>query len=128
MNFKSQPQKHPNQLVRAFIKSLICAYLLSFILLLIFALILYAFGGSQKILSIGIISIYIISTFACGYLCGHLIKKRKYLWGCLSGFFYFSFLFLLSFCIQNTESQTSLGTLTTLIICVASATIGGMLS
>lgn len=127
MNPNLQNNKQLNKVPGAFIKSLLSAYLLSFILLLIFALLLYAFGGSQRILSIGIISIYIISTFVCGYLCGHMMKNRKYLWGSLSGLLYFILLFLLSFCFPGAESQTS-NTLTALIICVASAAIGGMLA
>lgn len=126
MNTKSQNKM--SQPVKAFSRSLIAGFLLSLILLLFFALILYAVGGSQKILSIGIIIIYIISTFVTGYLCGHMMQNRKFIWGCLVGLSYFLILLLISLCFPKGDTVSATNAFTVLILCVASSTIGGMLA
>lgn len=126
MNTKSQNKI--SQLIKAFSRSLIAGFLLSLIALLLFAFILYTFGGSQKILSIGVILIYIISTFVTGYLCGHMMQNRKFIWGSLVGLSYFLILLLISLCFPKGDSVSSTNTFTVLILCVASSTIGGMLA
>ena len=67
------------------LKALLCAYAVTGILLLALTLLLYKMNLSEENVNAGIILIYVISTFASGFVIGKLAGTRKFLWGILTG-------------------------------------------
>lgn len=74
------------------LKSLLCAYIISGILLLLLAFLLYKLNLDEGKVAAGIIMIYVVSTFAGGFIIGKLAGVRKFLWGLTCGILYFGLL------------------------------------
>ena len=62
-----------------FLKSLLCAYIVTGILLVILALLLYKAGLGEEMVNAGILLIYVISSFAGGFVMGKLTGTWKLL-------------------------------------------------
>ena len=110
------------------LKCLLASYLLTGIMLLLLALLLYKVGLTEKPVSIMIIAIYVIATFLAGFLTGKTLKTRKFLWGLIEGIAYFVILLLLSVIMNGSLDTAGNSILTTFILCAACGTLGGMLS
>ncbi|EGN49069.1 hypothetical protein HMPREF0991_01142 [Lachnospiraceae bacterium 2_1_58FAA] len=79
------------------LKSLLCAYLVTGVLLLILTVLLYKCGLEEKHVSAGILTVYILSTLAGGFVAGKMARVRKFVWGLGIGVLYFLLLVLISF-------------------------------
>lgn len=107
---------------------LLLSYLITIGGLLILALLLYKIPLSESAVNIGIIVIYILSSFLSAFLCGRKMQKKKFLWGFILGSSYFLILLIIS--LITNQSNVILGTnvLTSFMICAGSGTLGGMLA
>lgn len=107
---------------------LLLSYLITIGGLLLLALVLYKIPLSDSAVNIGIIVIYILSTFLTSFICGRKIKTKKFLWGFILGTSYF--LVLLAISLITNQSNVILGTnvLTAFMICAGAGTLGGMLA
>ena len=72
------------------VKALMLSYFLTMLMLLGLSFGLYKFDLSEKTVRIGILAVYIISTFAGGFAMGKMGKTRKFLRGFMLGMLYFS--------------------------------------
>lgn len=122
---KYQEKKVP---VLFFLKSLMFSYILTAILLMLLALLLYKVGLGASIVSIAIIAIYVISTFFAGFLAGKRMQNRKFLWGLVMGGLYFLVLAAISFAVNRTVGGMGNSFLTTMVLCVGGGMLGGMIS
>lgn len=109
-------------------KVLFAMYVLTGIALVILAALLYKFDLSEHVVNVSILAIYILVGFFGGFLAGKLQKVRKFIWGALLGTVYFLILFIVSLLLNHGFENDVIHFLTTLMLCVASATIGGMIS
>ena len=107
-------------------------YVISGLLLVVLALLLYNLELSEATVKIGIIAIYILSGFTGGLLMGKRMQDKKYLWGLLVGGMYFILLFLLSVGVKiGTAEEMVLEPvriLTTFLLSIVSGMAGGMVS
>ncbi len=110
------------------IKSLLAAYIVTGLLLLLLALLLYKLQLSESVVNIGIIAIYVAACFLGGFLEGKMMKTRKFLWGGAFGLLYFAVLAVISLAVGQGFSGSSSHFVTTLILCMAGGTLGGMVS
>lgn len=110
------------------LKALLASYVVTGLLLLLLALLLYKLRLSESTVNLGILAIYLISCFLTGFLMGKMQKTRKYLWGSLSGLLYFLLLTVISLAARQGLSATPSSLFTTLLLCTAGGTLGGMLS
>lgn len=112
---------------RAF-KVLGLAYVISAAMLLALAYLVFRFGISETVVSIGIVLVYIVSCLAAGFLMGKLQKSRKFLWGLFMGAMYFVVLLILTgFCGKDvSDVATDFGY--TMFLCLGSGMLGGMVS
>ena len=117
---------HPKSII--ILKSLIVAYIITGVLLLILAFLLYKFELDESKVSIGIIAIYLLSSFIGGLIAGKSGKSRKFIWGALVGAAYFLILTLISLATKHTLQALPTQIITTLVLCVGGGTLGGMLS
>ena len=110
------------------LKSLLCAYIVTGILLLILTLLLYKAGLSEENINAGIILTYVISTFSGGFVIGKLTGARKFLWGLLLGVVYFLLLTLISLGIYHSLQSDLMDLTTTFLLCAGGGMLGGMIS
>jgi len=111
-----------------FIKALLCAYVVTGILLLVLALLLYKAGLSEENVNAGILLTYVISTFSGGFVIGKLTGARKFLWGLLAGILYFALLLLISLGIYHTLQGAAAETGAAFVLCALGGMLGGMIS
>lgn len=110
------------------LKALLCAYIVTGILLLILTLLLYKAGLSEENVNAGIILTYVISTFSGGFVVGKLAGVKKFLWGLLSGVIYFLLLLLISLGIYHSLQSDPLNMAVTFLLCAGGGMLGGMIS
>lgn len=110
------------------LKALLVAYVVTAILLLILAALLYKMELDEKAVSAGIVAIYIASTLIGGLVLGKMAKMRRFLWGLGLGIAYFAFLLLITVGVYRTLDGSGIHTLTTFILCAGGGMIGGMIS
>lgn len=77
--------------------SVMAAYLVSGILLLIIALLMYKMGLSDGTLVVGMGLIYLISNMVGGLVIGRYVTKRKYMWGIAVGLVYILVLYIVGY-------------------------------
>lgn len=110
------------------LKALLCAYVITGILLLVLTLLLYKLGLSEENVNAGIILIYVISTFAGGFVTGKLAGTRRFLWGLAAGALYFALLFLISLGIYHSIQSGAGSMASTFLLCAGGGMLGGMVS
>lgn len=110
------------------LKALLMAYIVTGILLVVLAFLLFKFQLPEQVVNIGIIVIYILSTFLAGLFMGKKFKSRKFIWGLLGGMAYFLVLTLVSLLVNKGIDGGTQTFVTTLFMCTLSGTFGGMLA
>ena len=110
------------------LKALLCSYILTGILLLILAGLLYKLNLDEGKVTAGIIGIYVMATFVGGVVAGKLLKERKFLWGLMIGILYFGLLLLVSLGLYRSLQGNGTDILTTFLLCAGGGMLGGMLS
>lgn len=60
------------------VKGLILSYLLTIIMLFITAVVVYKVGISDKVLGILVVVIYIVATFAGGFVTGRKVREKRF--------------------------------------------------
>ena len=128
-NYMRRPSQSEEGIPVVFLlKSLLFSYIMTGILLLILAFLLYKVGISEKIVSIAIIIIYVGATFFAGFVAGKKMENRKFLWGLLMGSAYFIVLIVVSLIVNHSIANLTNSFLTTLVLCAGGGMLGGMLS
>ena len=107
---------------------LLGAYILTGVILLVLALLLYRLQVTKSVINAGITLTYIISSFLAGNLAGRQMKQRRFLWGLIMGSAYFVVLLILSIVVNQSVVAVSESLLITLILCAGGGMLGGMLS
>ena len=110
-----------------FMQIIMLTSVLSIILLLILAGLMYTVRPSQAQISFGIFLIYILSCFTGGFCTGKKMKVRRFLWGMGFGIFYFLILLLISIILGNNITENLNHTLSVFLICAFSGMIGGII-
>ncbi len=110
------------------LKALLCAYVVTGIMLLILTILLYKAGLSEENVNAGIILTYVVSTFAGGFVIGKLAGVKKFLWGLLTGVLYFVLLLLISLGVYHSLQAGTANLLTTFLLCAGGGMLGGMVS
>lgn len=110
------------------LKALLASYILSGILLVLIAFLLYKFHLSEEFVTGAIIVVYVISTFVGGFVMGKLAKTRKFFWGLIVGILYFALLLLITLGVYHSLEGSGANVVTTLLLCAGGGMLGGMLS
>ena len=110
------------------LKALLCAYVMTGILLLILTVLLYKAGLSEENINAGIILTYVISTFSGGFVIGKLAGVKKFLWGLLLGIMYFMLLLLISLGLYHSLQSDMMNLVTTFLLWAGGGMLGGMVS
>ncbi len=110
------------------LKSLLAAYFVTGILLVLLTFLLYQFQLDEQKVTAGIVVIYVVSTFVGGLILGKLTKVKKFAWGLTLGAAYFAMLILISFGMYRGIEGNLSNILTMFLMCVGGGMFGGMIS
>ena len=75
--------------VTAVLAAVFVMFIVSGLLLLLLAMLLYKMELEESAVRIGIIAIYVVAGIAGGFLMGKIMREQKYLWGLAAGAIYF---------------------------------------
>ena len=117
-----------NATLLSVLKILLFMYLVTGAMLLILTLLLSKMQLSESTVSIGIVIIYVVSGFLGGLLAGKKMKNRKFLWGMVMGACYFLVIVIGSIVFHRGLDMEAGRFATTLVLCIASGMVGGMVS
>lgn len=113
--------------VTALLKCLMAAYAVTGILLAVLAMLLYKLQLGENIVEIGILVVYVVSSLLAGLFFSKGAKSRRFLWGMAAGSVYFLIICVLSAIIEPDFAVFSNSCITTMLICIGSGMLGGML-
>ncbi len=117
-----------NRKVMWMLKSILASYIVTAVFLLFLTFLVYKFELGEKMVSAGIVSIYVVSTLIGGLIIGKITQTRRFIWGISLGILYFLLLLLITLGVYH-EINASIGNMvTTLILCAGGGMIGGMIS
>lgn len=125
---KEMSGKNKLDYVKDIFVSLVGGYGLTFLGIVILALLLLMFQISEDMVDVGIILIYILACLGTGIIMGKRTKLKKFFWGMIGGGMYFFVLLIMSMLLHNSLGGEGRELLTVLFICVGSGTLGGMIS
>lgn len=111
----------------ALLKCLMASYLITGVLLLLIAGLLYKFSLGETVIDICIIVVYCISSLLAGLLFSKGAASRRFLWGMAAGAAYFVIICVVSVIAEPGFDPISNSCITTLLICLGSGMMGGML-
>ena len=111
--------------VKAILRSLFLAYLLSGVCLLLLALLVFKLDIGKGPVTVGILVIYVLSCLAGGFLAGKILRQDKYRWGFLVGLCYFVLLAAVSFAVQRKWDMSFQHLVTTFFMCLGGGTLEG---
>ena len=111
-----------------FLKCLLFSYIVTALLMMLLALFLYKAGIGESIVRLGIILIYVVSTFFAGFITGKKMQTKKYLWGLMVGSAYFAVLLLASLAVHHSLGDIGNSFMTTFVLCAGGGMLGGMTS
>lgn len=110
------------------LKALLTSYVITAAALLILALLLYQFDLDEQKVTMGILVIYVLSTFVGGWILGKLVGERRFFWGLMLGFVYFGLLLAVSAAVNHSLQSSGMNIFTILLLCTGGGMLGGMVS
>ena len=110
------------------IQTIVVAYFVTAVLLLVLAMIAFKTGMKETIVTTGIYCIYILSTAVSGFVIGRKIKSRRVLWGMAAGFAYYAVIFLVSLILNKGIAMDVTGILMAFALCVSGGFAGSFFS
>ena len=99
------------------LKALLVSYIVTGVLLLVLAMLLYKFELDEKTVSAGIVAIYVASTLIGGLVLGKMAKVRRFLWGLGLGIAYFALLLLITLGVYHTLEGNGINVMTAFVLC-----------
>lgn len=110
------------------VKALLVTYIITALLLLLLALIMYKIDPPGAVISVGLILTYILSSFVGGYIIGNAKKEKRFLWGIAMGVAYFLIIFIVSVIFSKDLFDGMGSIISVLCMCGIGGMIGGMVS
>lgn len=113
---------------KALLGSLLLSYVISGILLLGLAFVLYKLKIKEAQINTAVYAVYAIACLIGGFFAGKRIGQRRFFWGLLSGLLYFLVLFAVSWFLKEGGNFDTARVMTVMACCLAGGTAGGMMS
>lgn len=110
------------------LKSLVASYIVTVLLLAALTMLVYKLEIGEKMVSAGIVAIYVLSTLVGGLFLGKMARTKRFIWGISLGILYFLLLLLITLGVYHTMNADAGTLITTGILCVGGGMIGGMIS
>jgi putative membrane protein (TIGR04086 family) len=110
-----------------FAKGLFAAYVVSAVVILVLAFLMFQWDISEGVIRGGIIFTYVISNFVCGMFVSRKRSGRKWLWGMLGGVSYYLILLIVSMICNHVVAASIPGAAPVLFFCISGGMLGGMM-
>lgn len=123
-----KPRDAKTKPTKAIFTSVFVMFIVSALLLLLLALLLYKMELTEAVVKIGVVVIYVVSGLVGGVLMGRMMREQKYLWGLAAGVIYFLILFTASALFKGGFDMDIAKVAASFILCAASGMAGGMVS
>lgn len=107
-------------------KVLILAYVITALLLLLSAFMMYKIGIGDSTMRAFVMAIYGIATFVAGLCYVKIRKNRRIVNGALMGAVYFAILMMVSFIVNHELFQDGRKAAISCTVCIACGIMGGM--
>ena len=111
----------------ALLKCLLAAYVITGVLLVLVAGLLYKFSLGENVVDVGIIVVFCLSSLLAGLFFSKGAASRRFIWGMAAGAVYFLVICAVTFAVEGKIDLLSNSCMTTLFICAGSGMLGGML-
>lgn len=113
--------------VLGFFRALLVTDVITLLILILLAFILYKWGLSETLMRISTLFIYIISCMCGGMLLAKGGKKRAFIWGLLLGTAYYLSLLLIAILLPVKPSTIQVSIVLNLAICALAGMTGAMI-
>ncbi len=110
------------------LKTVLAVSIVTGVLLVVFAFLLYKLRFGDKVVDGGIIAIYFLANLVGGLIIGKAKEEKKFIWGLVVGLTYFFILAVISFMVTGAFFANGVPVLIALIACSVGGMLGGMLS
>lgn len=110
------------------LKVLVLSYVITAVLLLLAAFVMYKAGIGESRMRIFVMVIYGIVTIISGFVYGRTRGGRRLFNGCLIGLLYFAVLTVISCIVNHGFYDDMKKAAISMIICIAGGAIGGIMS
>ena len=117
-----------NRRIMWILKSLLAAYIVTVLLLGTLTLLFYKLELGEKMVSAGIVAIYVLANLVGGIFIGKMAQTRRFIWGISLGILYFLLLLLITLGIYHEIHVGGSQLVTTCLLCMSGGMIGGMIS
>lgn len=109
-------------------KAMAAAYVVTILLLLLVAFIMYKthLGDNYSLMLIS--ATYVLSNLAGGWICAKAMNSRRLVWGVITAAAYFVLLYLISLIVGGREAKEMLDVVRMAGCCLAGGVLGGILS
>ena len=122
---RNEGEKRPYLIV---CKNMLLAYLITLVLLLFMAFLLYKVGLTEETVSAMMSVLYAGSCLVAGFVTGKQMKVKRFMWGMIVGAGYFIVLVFFSWIAGRKGVVFTRDMITTMFLCVGGGMLGGMLS
>lgn len=109
------------------VKSVVAAYIMTAIALLVLSFIMYRCKISMTGANSGILITYVLSCLVGGFIFSGCLAQRRFLGGGLLGVVYFLVAYVVSAVWNQSLADQMPGMLTAFLICIFSGMLGGMI-
>lgn len=109
------------------VKFLFIAYVVTLIVLVILALLLFKANISEEVVNGGVVFSYIFSSFIAGLFFCKQREGRKFLWGAMIGFLYFVIIMSVSMILNRQLFMQIPNLFSVFVLCTLGGMMGGML-
>ncbi len=110
------------------LKATIAVAIVTIIMLLIIAFMLFKFNLSDGFIMGGVYATYVVSCLVGGLIIGKVRGEKKFLWGMIVGFTFFMTLSVISLIVTGEPYGSGSRALGALAACVLGGAVGGMLA
>lgn len=107
-------------------KGVVLAYIISALVLVVLAFLMYKMELSESVVRGAIIFAYVVSCFVSGMVVSANREGRRYLWGLLQGVIYYVILLVVSMICNRAVFTQIPGILPALFLCAFGGMLGGM--
>ncbi len=110
------------------LKATIAVSVVTIVMLLIIAFLLFKFNLSDSAIMVGVYVTYVVSCFVGGFIIGKVRGEKKYLWGMVVGFTFFITLSIISLIVTGVLYSDGMRTIGSIAACVIGGALGGMIA
>lgn len=109
-------------------KAMAAAYVVTILLLLLVAFIMYKTHLADQYSLIMILAVYVLSNLVGGWICAKAMNSKRLVWGIITAVAYFVLLYLISLIVGGGRAKEMLDVARMAGCCLAGGIIGGILS